>query len=101
MRIDILTLFPEMFAGPLDASIVARATEQGIAQIELHNFRDWTTDKHHQVDDEPYGGGAGMVLKPEPLFAAVKSVQEQAEQPEHPEHPGARARRMPSQRTVP
>ncbi len=79
MRIDILTLFPEMFRGPLDASIVARAREQGIAQIELHNFRDWTTDKHRRVDDDPYGGGAGMVMKPEPLFAAVEAVQDEAE----------------------
>ncbi|MCH7699165.1 MAG: tRNA (guanosine(37)-N1)-methyltransferase TrmD [Chloroflexi bacterium] len=81
MRIDILTLFPEMFRGPFDASIVARAREQGLFQIELHNFRDWTTDKHHHVDDDPYGGGAGMVMKPEPLFAAVEAVQDQAEPP--------------------
>ena len=81
MRIDILTLFPEMFRGPFDASIVARAREQGLAQIELHNFRDWTADKHHHVDDDPYGGGAGMVMKPEPLFAAVEAVQDQAEPP--------------------
>ncbi len=83
MRIDILTLFPEMFRGPFDASIVARAREQGIAQIELHNFRDWATDKHHRVDDDPYGGGAGMVMKPEPLFASVEGVQGQAEPAGH------------------
>ena len=83
MRIDILTLFPEMFQGPLDASIVARAREQGLVEIALHNIRDWAFDKHRRVDDEPYGGGAGMVMKPEPLFAAVEAVQEQAEPQAH------------------
>ena len=83
MRIDILTLFPEMFAGPLDASIVARAREQGLVEIALHNIRDWAFDKHRRVDDEPYGGGAGMVMKPEPLFAAVEAVQQQAEPQAH------------------
>ena len=83
MRIDILTLFPEMFHGPLDASIVARAREQGLAEIALHNIRDWAFDKHRRVDDEPYGGGAGMVMKPEPLFAAVEAVQEQVESAGH------------------
>ncbi|MCI0856194.1 MAG: tRNA (guanosine(37)-N1)-methyltransferase TrmD [Chloroflexi bacterium] len=83
MRIDILTLFPEMFQGPLDASIVARAREQGLVEIALHNIRDWAFDKHRRVDDEPYGGGAGMVMKPEPLFAAVEAVQELAEPSGH------------------
>ena len=83
MRIDILTLFPEMFVGPLDASIVARAREQGLVEIALHNIRDWAFDKHRRVDDEPYGGGAGMVMKPEPLFAAVEAVQKQAEPQAH------------------
>ena len=83
MRIDILTLFPEMFQGPLDASIVARAREQGLVEIALHNIRDWAFDKHRRVDDEPYGGGAGMVMKPEPLFAAVEAVRELAEPPGH------------------
>ena len=83
MRIDILTLFPEMFQGPLDASIVARAREQGLVEIALHNIRDWAFDKHRRVDDEPYGGGAGMVMKPEPLFAAVEAVQELAESQAH------------------
>ncbi len=82
-RIDILTLFPEMFQGPFDASIVARAREQGLIEIALHNIRDWAFDKHRRVDDEPYGGGAGMVMKPEPLFAAVEAVQEQLEPPGH------------------
>jgi tRNA (guanine37-N1)-methyltransferase len=76
MRFDIFTLFPEMFAGPFDASILARAREQGLVTIALHNPRDATTDRHHVVDDYPYGGGAGMVMKPEPLFAAVESTYE-------------------------
>jgi tRNA (guanine37-N1)-methyltransferase len=74
MRFDIFTLFPEMFRGPLDASIIARARARGLLAIELHNPRDATTDRHHVVDDYPYGGGAGMLLKPEPLFAAVEAV---------------------------
>ena len=72
-----------MFPAPLDARIVARAREQGLAAIALHNIRDWAFDKHRRVDDEPYGGGAGMVMKPEPLFAAVEAVQAQAEPEAH------------------
>jgi tRNA (guanine37-N1)-methyltransferase len=75
MRIDIITLFPEMFRGPFEASIVARAREQAIVQIELHNLRDWGEGRHKTVDDSPHGGGAGMVLKPGPLFDAVEAVQ--------------------------
>lgn len=75
MRIDIITLFPEMFRGPFEASIVARAREQSIVQIALHNLRDWGEGRHKVVDDYPYGGGAGMVLKPGPLFAAVEAVR--------------------------
>ncbi len=74
MRIDILTLFPEMFAGPFGESIVARAAEREIVQIELHNLRDWGEGKHRQVDDAPFGGGAGMVMQPEPFFRAVESI---------------------------
>jgi tRNA (guanine37-N1)-methyltransferase len=74
MRFDIFTLFPEMFRGPLDESIMARARARGLVEIALHNPRDATSDRHHIVDDYPYGGGAGMVLKPEPLFAAVTAV---------------------------
>jgi tRNA (guanine37-N1)-methyltransferase len=81
MRIDIITLFPEMFHGPFEASIVARALEQGIAELYLHNLRQWGEGKHRVVDDYPYGGGAGMLLKPEPAFAAVEAVQAAAEQP--------------------
>jgi tRNA (guanine37-N1)-methyltransferase len=75
MRIDVITLFPEMFQGPFEASIVARAREQAITQIELHNLRDWGQGRHRVVDDYPYGGGAGMLLKPEPAFEAVEAVQ--------------------------
>jgi tRNA (guanine37-N1)-methyltransferase len=74
VRFDIFTLFPEMFRGPLDESIIARARERGLIAVALHNPRDATTDRHHVVDDYPYGGGAGMVMKPEPLFAAVEAV---------------------------
>jgi tRNA (guanine37-N1)-methyltransferase len=75
MRFDIITLFPEMFRGPFEASIIARAAERGIVRIELHDLRDWGEGRHKTVDDYPYGGGAGMVLKPEPLFRAVEAVR--------------------------
>ncbi len=74
MHVDIFTLFPEMFQGPFSESILKRAQEQGRLSIALHNIRAITTDKHHIVDDYPYGGGAGMVMKPEPIFAAVEAV---------------------------
>ena len=74
MHFDIFTLFPEMFQGPFTESILKRAQERGLLSIALHNIRDATTDKHHVVDDYPYGGGAGMVMKPDPLFAAVESI---------------------------
>ncbi|HEX9056004.1 MAG TPA: tRNA (guanosine(37)-N1)-methyltransferase TrmD [Ktedonobacterales bacterium] len=74
MRFDIFTLFPEMFRGSLDESIIARARARGLVDIALRNPRDVTTDRHHIVDDYPYGGGAGMVMKPEPIFAAVEAV---------------------------
>ena len=74
MRFDIFTLFPEVFTPYIDVSIIARARERGLAEIHLHNIRDWTTDRHHVVDDEPYGGGGGMVMKPNPIFAAVEGV---------------------------
>jgi tRNA (guanine37-N1)-methyltransferase len=74
MRVDVLTLFPEMFAGPLDHSILGRAIERGLLQVQLTNPRDFTTDRHRTVDDYPYGGGPGMVMKPGPIFAAVESL---------------------------
>ena len=78
MRIDILSLFPEMFAGSFDASIIARARESGVIEIAIHNPRDYAHDKHHVVDDYAYGGGPGMVMKPEPLFECVDAVRAMA-----------------------
>jgi len=75
MRIDILTLFPEVFAGLLDHSIVGRAREQGLLDLRLVQWRDYATDRHHTVDDAPYGGGAGMVLKAEPLSRAIEDLR--------------------------
>jgi tRNA (guanine37-N1)-methyltransferase len=75
MRIDVLTLFPAMFDGPFSESIVARARETGLLEIAVHDIRGWTTDRHHVVDDTPYGGGAGMVLKPEPLARAIRATR--------------------------
>ena len=77
MNIDILTLFPQMFPGPFSASILKRAIERKLVSINLHNIRDYAHDKHHTVDDYAYGGGAGMVLKPEPIFEAVGSIKKQ------------------------
>ena len=74
MKITILTLFPEVFEGFFSTSIPLLAKEKGLLDVNIINFRDYTTDKHHKCDDEPYGGGAGMVLKPEPLFKALKSI---------------------------
>lgn len=74
MRIDVLTLFPAMFAGPLDESIVKRARESGLLQLGIHNLRDYTHDRHRTVDDRPFGGGPGMLLKPEPIFEAVEAL---------------------------
>lgn len=74
MRIDILTLFPEMFIGPLSESIVKRALQKGLVEIHTHNIRDFATDKHHRVDDYQFGGGAGMVMMPEPVVAAIESL---------------------------
>ena len=75
MKIDVLTLFPAMFAGPLDESIVKRARETGLLDLKIHNLRDWTHDRHKTVDDRPFGGGPGMLLKPEPLFEAIESLR--------------------------
>ncbi len=74
MRFDIITLFPDFFTSPLNTGLMAKALARGIASVVLTNPRDFTTDRHHKVDDEPYGGGVGMVMKPEPLFAAVESL---------------------------
>ena len=75
MKIDVLTLFPGMFAGPLDESIVKRARATGLVDVKIHNLRDWAHDRHKTVDDRPFGGGPGMLLKPEPLFEAIESLR--------------------------
>lgn len=75
MQIDILTLFPQMFQGPFSVGILKRAIDRGLIQVNIHNIRDYTHDKHHTVDDYAYGGGAGMILKPEPIFEAVESIK--------------------------
>lgn len=75
MRFDILTLFPEMFVGPFSHSILKRAQERSLIQINVHYLRQWATDKHQITDDTPYGGGAGMVMKPEPIFSAVEELR--------------------------
>jgi tRNA (guanine37-N1)-methyltransferase len=79
MRIDVLTLFPETFSGPLEASILGRALREGIAEVHLHQIRDYALDKHQVVDDYAYGGGPGMVMKPEPLAECIESVRVAAE----------------------
>ena len=74
MRLDVVSLAPEAFAPLLELGVIGRAFAAGIAQLHLHNPRDYTTDKYRKVDDVPYGGGVGMVLKPEPVFAAVEAI---------------------------
>jgi tRNA (guanine37-N1)-methyltransferase len=81
MHIHILTLFPNMFTGPFGESIIKRAIDHGLVDIVIQNVRDYTYDRHHVVDDYPYGGGPGMVLKPEPLFAAVEAIEGASEMP--------------------
>jgi tRNA (guanine37-N1)-methyltransferase len=75
MKIDVLTLFPAMFAGPLDESIIMRARKKGLLELQIYNLRDWTHDRHKTVDDKPFGGGPGMLMKCEPLFEAVESLK--------------------------
>jgi tRNA (guanine37-N1)-methyltransferase len=75
MKLDILTLFPEICRAPLSESMMKRAQENKIVDLSIHNLRDWTSDKHHIVDDAPFGGGQGMVMKPEPIFAAVEQLR--------------------------
>ncbi len=74
MRFDLVTLFPEFFLAPLASGLMGKALAKNIAEVNFVNPRDFTTDKHHRVDDEPYGGGVGMLMKPEPIFAAVESL---------------------------
>jgi tRNA (guanine37-N1)-methyltransferase len=82
MRVDIVTIFPEAFA-PLSVSMIGRARERALLDVRVWDLRDFTADRHRQVDDAPYGGGAGMVMKPEPFFAAVDAIRERAGEPEH------------------
>jgi tRNA (guanine37-N1)-methyltransferase len=74
VRIDVFTIFPEYLAGPLGASLLGKARERGLVDLRVHDVRDWTDDRHRSVDDSPFGGGAGMVMAPGPLFAAVEAV---------------------------
>ncbi|PYK61141.1 MAG: tRNA (guanosine(37)-N1)-methyltransferase TrmD [Verrucomicrobia bacterium] len=83
MRIDIITLFPEICRAPLNESMMKRAQENGALELHVHNLRDWTSDKHHVVDDAPFGGGQGMVMKPEPIFAAVEDLRNQTSNVKH------------------
>jgi tRNA (guanine37-N1)-methyltransferase len=83
MRIDVLTLFPEMFDAPLSASVLGRAQDEGLWELHTHDLRDWTHDPHRTVDDTPYGGGPGMVMKPEPIYEGVAAVSSLDERPPH------------------
>lgn len=81
MQFDVLTLFPEIFSGYVSQSLLSKAIESGLVQIDLHNIRDWTLDKHQRVDDRPYGGGPGMVMQVEPVVECVEAVQKTGESP--------------------
>ena len=83
MRFDVLTLFPEIFSGYLDQSLLKKALDAHLVDVALHNLRDWAKGKHHQVDDRPFGGGPGMVIKVEPAVEAVEAVQTQHAEPAH------------------
>ena len=87
MRIDILTLFPEVCRAPLNESMMKRAQESGALDLRIHNLRDWTTDKHHVVDDAPFGGGQGMVMKAEPIFKAVEELLTEEGKTSNVQHP--------------
>ncbi len=78
MRFDVLTLFPEIFSGYLSQSLLKLAIDRGLADVQLHNLRDWSRGKHKEVDDKPYGGGPGMLFKPEPVVECVEAVQQMA-----------------------
>jgi tRNA (guanine37-N1)-methyltransferase len=93
MRIDIVTLFPEICRAPLNESMMKRAQEKDVVDFHIHNLRDWTTDKHHSVDDAPFGGGQGMVMKPEPIFAAVEDLSEEDQKTPNAERPTSNVQR--------
>src|SRR5213079_1770637 len=84
MKIDILTLFPEICRAPLNESMMKRAQENKIVDLRINNLRDWTSDKHHVVDDAPFGGGQGMVMKAEPIFKAVEDLKQQTSNAQRP-----------------
>ena len=86
LRFDIITIFPEFFREAIDCGIVRRARNAGLVEIIAHDLRQWTTDKHHVVDDRPFGGGDGMVLKPEPIFAGVEGLTGAAKREDLPPH---------------
>jgi len=76
---DVITIFPEFFKGPFDFGVIRRGRENGLVEIRVHDLRDFTSDRHRTVDDRPFGGGEGMVFKPEPIFKAVETVRKTAE----------------------
>src|SRR6478735_5924469 len=82
MKVDVITIFPRMVEAGLAEGVVGRARTAGLVDIVVHNLRDFTTDKHHVVDDVPFGGGPGMVMKPEPFFAALAAIREQRGRPQ-------------------
>jgi tRNA (guanine37-N1)-methyltransferase len=86
LRFDIITIFPEFFRGGVDCGILRRAQNAGLVEITAHDLRQWTTDKHHVVDDRPFGGGDGMILKPEPIFVAVEALTGVARKEDVPSH---------------
>jgi tRNA (guanine37-N1)-methyltransferase len=96
VKIDILTLFPEICRAPLSESMMKRAQENKIVELRIHNLRDWATDKHHVVDDTPFGGGQGMVMKPEPIFAAVESLRNENSKTSNAEHRTSNVERLAS-----
>jgi tRNA (guanine37-N1)-methyltransferase len=100
VKIDIVTLFPEICRGPLSESIMKRAQEKGILELHIHNLRDWTTNKHHVVDDAPFGGGQGMVMKPEPIFAAVEDLQKTPNTERRTSNAGQSAIRSPQSKVI-
>ena len=83
MRFEVFTLLPEVFPPSLKSSILQRARQRGLIEVRVHNIRDYTHDRHHTTDDTPYGGGGGMVMKPEPVFEAIESVLEAEADPLH------------------
>ena len=81
LQFDIITIFPEFFRGPFDFGIIRRGREKGLLETRIHDLRDFTSDRHRTVDDRPFGGGEGMVFKPEPIFKAVESVRQERATP--------------------